>query len=136
MTALGITVIFDNNSKGIEVIKWGGSIYLIYQGIKNCFLNTKNNDLDEEKDRITNSLKSSSLFLQGFIVNTSNPKALAFYIAFFPLFINQSQSIGIQLIIMGTTFITILAITSFHLCMPILPLKLAVYFKKIIMNQS
>ncbi|MDO4896048.1 MAG: LysE family translocator [Moraxella sp.] len=76
-----------------------GSLYLLYfaiQMIKDNFyaktLSLNNAD---------NTQKTLSVyFKQGFLVGISNPKDVLFFMAFFPLFFNVSNNIGIAMIIL------------------------------------
>ena len=56
--------------------------------------------------------RALSLFVQGFAVNTTNPKALVFYAAFFPPFINPDTAVGPQLFLMGTSFVLIFILVA------------------------
>lgn len=65
------------------VIKYLSVVYLIWLGIKLLTSRATNMDLDSSAQ---SSLKSS--FMTGLIVTLGNPKAILFYVGFFPAFVN------------------------------------------------
>ena len=48
-----------------------------------------------------------TLFLQGFITSATNPKAIVFFAALLPQFINTSLPTGEQFLILGATYISV-----------------------------
>jgi threonine/homoserine/homoserine lactone efflux protein len=68
---------------------------LIYIGIKSLL--AKNKVAEIKKDETSHiEQKSFQVFLQGFLCNLLNPKAIMFIVAFFTLIINPSISIAAQ----------------------------------------
>lgn len=111
VTSLGIAAILLASAKVFELIKWIGVVYLIFHGIKLWI----SGDVQHETGKSESKTSASYLFLQGFAVNTTNPKALIFYSAFFPPFVNPASPAMPQLLLMGFTFITIFMLTAlFH----------------------
>jgi len=84
------------------VIKWVGVLFLIYLGIKQYM---KKSSIVEPGREMATSKKI--LFWQGFLMSSSNPKAVVFFAALFPQFINTSEPTAMQFAILGTTYIAI-----------------------------
>ena len=61
-------------------------------------------DLDAEASKAASPVR---LFVQGFLVNATNPKLLIFYGAFFPQFIDATLPLKPQLAILCITFLVI-----------------------------
>ncbi len=84
------------------IIKWAGVLFLIYLGIKQFLKKNPTKEL-----ATVNTIKKRTLFGQGFIMSSSNPKAVVFFAALFPQFVNTSEPATIQFIILGATYIVI-----------------------------
>ena len=84
------------------IIKWAGVLFLIYLGIKQFM---KKSSIDEHPRE--NAIRKKTLFWQGFLMSSSNPKAVVFFAALFPQFINTSEPTTIQFAILGATYIVI-----------------------------
>ncbi|MBL1241734.1 MAG: LysE family translocator [OCS116 cluster bacterium] len=111
MVAMGILLVFvtfglgailENLGHVLTYIKWAGVAYLIYIGYKTWTAPSSNlSDMKAERP------DPKKIFLRGFIVAISNPKALVFFGAFFPQFINPEGDITAQLALMSVTFFVI-----------------------------
>ena len=97
------------------VIKWFGAGYLIWRGVRMMASSTKHSFqrlADPDRGRGTARLGafSNGLFTQG-----ANPKALVFFAAILPQFINPQRAVGLQLAILGLSSIVIeLAVLSLY----------------------
>lgn len=84
------------------IIKWAGVLFLIYLGIKQFRKKSSFTEYTKE-----NVISRQLLFWQGFLMSSSNPKAVVFFAALFPQFINTSEPTAIQFAILGATYIVI-----------------------------
>jgi threonine/homoserine/homoserine lactone efflux protein len=84
------------------IIKWAGVAYLIYLGI--IQFKKKSTSIDHSK---TNEQSLMSFFWRGFVTSSANPKAVVFFAALFPQFINTSEPTSHQFAILGLTYIVI-----------------------------
>ncbi len=109
ITAVGVAALLATLADLFTWVKLAGALYLIWLGVRQWRANPESGALSEGELR----RGRTSLFLQGFAVNTTNPKALVFYAAFFPPFINPQAPVATQLIIMGATFVALLIGISF-----------------------
>jgi len=102
---MGLGVLIATSELAFNVIKWLGAGYLVYLGIKALLS-------DGETLALNQSQKSEkrnrfSHFLNGFIVGASNPKAIVFFTALFPQFINPNGSLLNQYVIFTSTFVVL-----------------------------
>ena len=100
-TAVGLVAFFALLSEIFAVVRWVGALYLIWLGIKAWRVD------GGQGLAIVPAAKRSSrtVFLQGFLIALTNPKALVFYIAFLPQFIDPHLPAGPQLLVMVATMI-------------------------------
>ena len=87
-----------------NVVKWVGAAYLIFIGIKLVFSETNDLDISGKKNRTRNEHSQFKQFMGGFLVGATNPKAIVFFTALFPQFIDMSQSLLTQYVILVSTF--------------------------------
>ncbi|MEA2019392.1 MAG: LysE family translocator [Campylobacterota bacterium] len=99
----GLGIIIASSEFIFNIIKYLGALYLIYLGYK-AFTSTQE-DYKIDKDSSITKKDKLSLFLKGFIVGASNPKAIVFFIALFPQFIDPTSSMFLQYLILVGTFI-------------------------------
>lgn len=103
VSGFGLGAVLASSEKIFNMIKWLGAAYLIYIGIKTFFSNQSSIAVDSNGSGAKKSL--SALYLQGLFVGASNPKALLFFSAFFPQFLNPALPQMPQFLILGATFI-------------------------------
>jgi homoserine/homoserine lactone efflux protein len=78
--------------------KWVGAAYLIYLGLRSILGNASVLAMEERKP-----LRARRLFADGFLVQASNPKAIVFFSALLPQFLNPRHAIAPQVAIFGAT---------------------------------
>lgn len=110
----GLGVVIASSELAFNIIKWSGAAYLIYLGYKSLTSKQETYQLSSEKKhtlaiqntQITEIKPKSkkSLFISGFIVGASNPKAIVFFTALFPQFINTTEPLVMQYVIFALTF--------------------------------
>ena len=100
-TGLGLVV--ASSQFLFDIIKYAGAVYLIYLGYNAILSSQESYKID--RDTIVSKKDKMSLFLKGFIVGASNPKAIVFFIALFPQFIDPNNSMLIQYFILVGTFL-------------------------------
>jgi threonine/homoserine/homoserine lactone efflux protein len=99
MAGLGALLAASENA--FLALKWAGAAYLVYLGIKTW----------RAPPVVAPQLREShvqrplrELFVQGFVVATSNPKVIVFFAAFLPQFIDPDAPTGQQFVVMAATF--------------------------------
>ena len=100
-TAIGLVAFFALLSEVFQAVRCVGAVYLIWLGIKAWRINGGPGEASAP------AMKQSSraIFLQGFLVAITNPKAIVFYIAFLPQFVDPHLPAGPQLLLMIGTII-------------------------------
>ena len=83
-------------------LKVFGAVYLIFLGIRQW--NAKHNIFEKTFKTPKYNQGAGRSFVQGFLVAISNPKAILFFTALFPQFIDLSKPIFLQFIIFTATF--------------------------------
>ncbi|MFV8463609.1 LysE family translocator [Vibrio campbellii] len=102
----GLGVIIASSEVVFNVIKWTGAAYLIFLGWKS--LRSSQQDYDQLPGQESDSkvVRESILshYVSGFIVGASNPKAILFFTALFPQFIDPSLALLPQFAVFASTF--------------------------------
>lgn len=109
----GLGVIVASSEIIFNIIKWFGAGYLVYLGLK-ALLSTQTTYEIGQSHTLSDSLAVSNkrhvrssykLYLNGFLVGASNPKAIVFFTALFPQFINPNANMLQQYLAFATTFV-------------------------------
>jgi threonine/homoserine/homoserine lactone efflux protein len=100
LSALGLGAILSASELLFSVLKWAGATYLAYLGITSLLSSSSNVLLAEQQD--TAQPRS---FVRGFLVGASNPKALVFFTALFPQFIDPARPQVPQFVVLCSTFV-------------------------------
>ena len=94
-----------------QVIKWAGAIYLIYMGVN--LLRSSRISLSPTISTSSENLKSlRKMYIQGALVTAGNPKAIIFFTAIFPQFVDPNATFLIQFSIL-LSICTFIAFTCF-----------------------
>ncbi len=98
------------------LVKMIGATYLIYLGLKQLKFSKGISDSDL-KPYVSADRSNRSYFLEGFILASTNPKPILFFIAIFPQFLQLETSLTSQFLIMTLIFMSIsfLTLTSYGL---------------------
>jgi threonine/homoserine/homoserine lactone efflux protein len=99
LVAIGLGIVISSSEFAFQVIKWFGVITLIYMGIKMLTSTAHSLNITD----IESKASSKKLFLNGFMVAAGNPKAMVFFTAFFPQFIDPTKPLLNQMLIMCPT---------------------------------
>jgi threonine/homoserine/homoserine lactone efflux protein len=118
----GLSALAETMGTAFFIIKYFSAAYLIWLGIK--LLRTKTESIDIEASE-NQSLISN--FLTGLFITLGNPKAILFYVGFFPAFINVSEVTfyDIGLIMLAAT----VAFGSVNMCYALVAIKAKTTFK-------
>jgi leucine efflux protein len=87
LAAIGVAALLQANPILFKSVQYIGAAYLAYLGLR--LLIAK-----EEKGGTVVPFSNAADFRRGFLVTLINPKAIIFYMAFFPLFIDTSTQQG------------------------------------------
>jgi threonine/homoserine/homoserine lactone efflux protein len=101
-TSLGALIVASYNL--FFLIKWVGAAYLIYLGLQ-CFWSSESMlTLPQESSRASSSLR---IWRDAFLLQGANPKALLFFTAILPQFIDPTHPIALQVLILGSSSIIV-----------------------------
>lgn len=101
LSALGLGALLAASETLFNALKWAGAAYLAWLGIS-ALLAPATDIAVREGARAASARR---LFAQGFLVGVSNPKALLFFGALFPQFIDAGAPQGPQFLVLGATFV-------------------------------
>jgi len=114
LSMLGIGALLRASADALALLKWGGGAYLVWLGIQ--LWRAPPLQLDMPKiDGQKGPVRRSVMFRQGLLAAISNPKALLFYGAFLPQFIEPGRSLWLQYVVMAGTFGVIECVVEFGL---------------------
>ena len=100
LSMLGIGALLQASLVWLMIMKWVGGAYLIWLGIEVW----RSPPISVELRGAAEPRGGWSLFRQGALSALTNPKALLFFAAFLPQFIDPDRSLFIQFVIMAGTF--------------------------------
>lgn len=111
---LGISYLISQNQMLFNVVRYAGSAYLIYLGIKGII--SAGNCAEIEK--VTeNHIKVSQFLAQGFLCNVLNPKTMLFFLSIFSQVITPDTSeshtalmYGVYMIVLHGVWFSIVAV--------------------------
>ena len=103
LSATGIAAVILASHAVFSALKWAGAAYLVWLGLLMLLSRAPGHDAvtprsPENPDRI---------FSRAFIVQAANPKALVFFIALLPQFINPAASVPWQILVLGVSSVLI-----------------------------
>ena len=93
----GLGAVLMASTTAFEIMKFVGAGYLVWLGIQ------KWRDAPRALDEASASERPNGLFVQGLLVNLTNPKAIVFMAALTPQFIDPARSQWLQFLILSAT---------------------------------
>ncbi|MEH6456424.1 MAG: LysE family translocator [Cocleimonas sp.] len=107
----GLGAIFKTSTSLFLLVKIIGAAYLIYLGVRQWRSKTNffaeqavSESLKKGKSQKNRDKSNVKIFSEGFLIAMTNPKAILFFTALFPPFINTSKALPQQFLIMTFTF--------------------------------
>ncbi|HTD04312.1 LysE family translocator [Undibacterium sp.] len=104
LSATGIAALIVASGTLFSIIKWGGVAYLFYLGVS-ALMNKAGAFTVTQDQRL--AVQGPRAFWHAVIVELSNPKALLYFVALLPQFIDPAQPIGRQMLIYGVSCIVL-----------------------------
>jgi homoserine/homoserine lactone efflux protein len=101
---VGLASIIATIGAWFDWVRLAGAAYLVWLGIK---LLRGTGGLDQLGQALPTPPPRSGFFLQGFLVILSNPKALLFFGAFIPQFVDPNGNAAWQVVVLGATFMAV-----------------------------
>jgi len=104
LSATSLGAIIVASYKVFFLIKWAGAAYLIYLGLRSFLSKSSLLPLPEASLR---PATGSRILRDGFFLQGANPKALLFFTAILPQFIDPRQPVALQILILGASSILV-----------------------------
>ena len=101
LAVAGVAALLAAYPTAFKIVQFAGAAYLAFLGIKMLLI--------KPGDAPIINMDSKRFFFQSLTITLLNPKAIVFYMAFFPLFINPAQHQG--LLTFGVMAATVAALT-------------------------
>jgi len=101
LSAFGLGTLLLASHRLFLVIKWVGAAYLVFLGVRTFFERRAISGANEDGSEL--SISGPGMLARGFATQVANPKALVFFAAFLPQFIQPNQAVLPQLLILGIT---------------------------------
>jgi len=106
VSALGISALLMQSAVAFNALKFIGGGYLVWLGVCSLWQTAKNSHHHTRAKAMSAAIKMpfqlKRSLREGFVCNVFNPKALFFYMAFLPQFIDPTRSPLLQSLFMAT----------------------------------
>ena len=87
LAVAGVATLLTANPSVFGLVQYAGAIYLAYLGVRMIF--------SQPGDAPILKMEPRRFFRQAMLITLLNPKAIVFYMAFFPLFVDPAQHQGV-----------------------------------------
>lgn len=101
-SAVGVGAVLAASEGLFQAVKWLGVAYLFYMGVSTFRDPASRLELPAARSA---AASPRALYIKGLLVGASNPKALLFFTAFFPQFLDPARPQLPQFLILGATFV-------------------------------
>jgi threonine/homoserine/homoserine lactone efflux protein len=108
LSMFGIGALLQASLGWLTVLKWAGGAYLVWLGVQVW----RSPAIGGELGASAGPRSGASLFRQGLLSALSNPKALLFFAAFLPQFIDPARSLLLQFAVMAGSFAAVEVLTE------------------------
>ncbi len=105
ISGTGVGALLTASGYLFTLVKSVGAAYLLYLGATALLRPARLPGDRENGNGNGNGVERRTLFLRGFILQLSNPKALLFFVAILPQFIDRSRPVVPQILLLGVTSI-------------------------------
>jgi homoserine/homoserine lactone efflux protein len=102
IAAIGLASFMYAFQEFFMAVKWAGVFFLVYLGLSQLLRKSGTTDRSA-----VSTQGRTTMFWKGFLTSSSNPKAIVFFAALLPQFINLSQPTTHQYVILGVAYIII-----------------------------
>ena len=103
LSAAGLSAVLLGSYRAFTVIRWVGAAYLIYLGVTMIL---RRRSIVSEGQQISGRRSHRGL-LNGFAAQAANPKALLFFTALLPQFVDPSSGAAAQIAVLGVSSVTV-----------------------------
>jgi homoserine/homoserine lactone efflux protein len=103
LSALGVAAVILASGRLFTALKWIGAAYLVWLGLKMLWSRAAGTVVEADPQ----ARSPLAALVRGFGVQAANPKALAFFVALLPQFIDAHASVPAQVAILALTSVVI-----------------------------
>lgn len=107
LSATGIAAVIVASHALFSALKWAGAAYLVWLGVRMLVARAAGRTHQQALVAQRPGTHVERVFTRGFIVQAANPKALVFFIALLPQFINPSGAVPWQILVLGASSVAI-----------------------------
>ena len=93
--AVGVSALVMASAEAFTLLKWMGALYLIWLGFKTV------REARVDVPVADATVGTARAFRDGIVVEALNPKTAAFFLAFLPQFVDPSDAIWLQFLLLG-----------------------------------
>jgi len=105
LVAVGLGVIVERSAVVFSVLKLAGAAYLVWLGVSAI---RHRASLAKQEVAVSAAQLPRSSFLDGLIVGVANPKAIVFFMAILPQFVDpQGAPAALQMMMLGLVFVAV-----------------------------
>lgn len=104
LAVAGVATLLTSNPRVFSMVQYAGAIYLAWLGVRMV--------LSKPGDAPILNMEPRRFFRQAMLITLLNPKAIVFYMAFFPLFVDPARHQG--MVTFGTMALTIACLTFLY----------------------
>ena len=104
LAVAGVATLLTSNPRVFSFVQYAGAIYLTWLGVRMV--------LSKPGDAPILNMEPRRFFRQAMLITLLNPKAIVFYMAFFPLFVDPARHQG--MVTFGTMALTIACLTFLY----------------------
>ncbi|GAA2393638.1 LysE family translocator [Nonomuraea africana] len=106
--AFGLGALLQTFPTAFTVVRILGAVYLVYLAVGSFLAAARKDDADPARARAEQELSARRVFGRALLTNLANPKVIAFYLAFFPQFVDPARGhVMAQFFVLGALFILI-----------------------------
>jgi threonine/homoserine/homoserine lactone efflux protein len=98
--AIGLSSLLVSSARAYDAVKYAGAAYLVFLGIRTLLGRTGDEPQAMEVD-------ARRRLMRGATVQILNPKTALFFFAFLPQFVDTAGSVGLQILVLGLTFMVL-----------------------------
>lgn len=99
LSATSVAALIVASHELFTALKWAGAVYLVWLGLRML--------MSPASARVDVAVGVGRSFMRGFIVQAGNPKALVFFVALLPQFIDPRAPVAEQVLVLGVSSIVI-----------------------------
>jgi threonine/homoserine/homoserine lactone efflux protein len=103
LTVAGLAAVLSSHPVIFQALQWLGAAYLVWLGLKML--------IAKPGDKPLLTIKAGHYFRQTMVITLFNPKAIMFYVAFFPQFIDPAKHQGVLTFAVMAATIAVLGFT-------------------------